>query len=60
LRAEFGLISSPPLTNWAVHDAEDDAALAAAGLSRGSKAFTIIAVVVLVVTGYALLLAGIL
>jgi hypothetical protein len=31
----------------------DDAALKAAGLSRGSKAFKIIAFVVLVVTGYA-------
>lgn len=55
LRAEFGLMEAPPLTNWAVNDPEDDAALHAAGLGFRSKAIKIAIVVSLVVGFYVFL-----
>lgn len=55
LRTEFGLFDAPALTNWNVNDAEDDAALNAAGLNPKKKAIKIAIVVLIFVAFYVVL-----
>ncbi len=56
LRDEFG-VSTPALTNWTVNDAEDDAALNAAGLGVRSRVIKIAVVVLLFAAFYVYLLS---
>lgn len=54
LRDEHGLFDAPSLTNWTVNDAEDEAAVQAAGLGLRTRAIRVAIVVAVVVAFYVL------
>ena len=58
LREEFGLLDTPPLTNWSVNDAEDEAALQAAGLGWRTRAIKIALAIAALVALYAFVFSG--